>query len=209
MRGQIDRLAAALRLAQPPHVLAISDYGAEQPTGTGVSLVFHHLENVLGQLPSRLTFLRSAEHMQNWSRLIGVAARDGVLPSLHQPLDKAFPTVAAQDVGTLSAALLMQPPAEIAQRVIHVEGPRRYSMLDVAAILAGLLGRPVRATPLPAAEWFTTLTGAGLSASYAAMVVELFLAHNAGRIDAAVAQGPLRRGETELSVVLGQLLPRA
>jgi uncharacterized protein YbjT (DUF2867 family) len=207
MRGQIDRLAAALRQARPDHVLAISDYGAEKPTGTGVTLIFHHLETALGQLPGRKTFLRSAEHMQNWSRLIGVAARDGVLPSLHQPLDKAFPTVAAQDVGALSAELLMRPAADSGRRIIHVEGPCRYSMLDVADILASLLGRPVRAIPLPAADWLTTLTSAGLSASYAAMVVELYLAHNAGRIDAETEAGPVRQGETGLSAVLGKLLP--
>ena len=36
----IDAISDALHLAAPPAVLAISDYGAELPTGTGVTETF-------------------------------------------------------------------------------------------------------------------------------------------------------------------------
>src|SRR5215470_10964664 len=59
-------------------VVAISDYGAELPSGTGVTRAFHHLEQVLGGLASAVTFVRSAEHMQNWARFVPAAARTGI-----------------------------------------------------------------------------------------------------------------------------------
>jgi uncharacterized protein YbjT (DUF2867 family) len=206
MRGQIDRVVEALQQAKPDHVLAISDYGAEQESGTGVTLVFRYLESALRDVAGALTLLRSSEHMQNWARFVGVAIRDGVLPSLHQPLNKAFPTVAAQDVGLIAADLLAEPPAAGERRIIHVEGPRRYTAEGIAAILATQLGRPIRAVALPPDEWSARLTTAGLSPSYAAMVVELFQAHNAGRIDAEPAAGPIRRGTTEMQTILAGLI---
>jgi uncharacterized protein YbjT (DUF2867 family) len=95
----IDSLGEALAAANPQLVLAISDYGAEQSSGTGVTLIFHALEARLRKLPSRLILLRSAEHMENWSRLAKAAAESGRLPSFYRPLTKLLPTVSAFDVG--------------------------------------------------------------------------------------------------------------
>ncbi len=57
----------------------------------------------------------------NWARVLPVALAKGVLPSLHHPPDKRFPTVAAQDVGALAAQLLMdgKPPRHDAARGEH------------------------------------------------------------------------------------------
>jgi NAD(P)H dehydrogenase (quinone) len=202
MRRTVEALAEGLLAAPPRHVLAISDYGAEVEAGTGITMTFHHLEAALGPLPS-VTFLRSAEHMQNWGRQIPVALRTGVLGSLHQPLDKRFPTVSAPDVGTIAAGLLAEPADGV--RVLHVEGPERYTALDVAATLAELSGRDITARELPRDEWLGALSAA-LSESYARLVVELFDAHNAGRIDAA---GEITRGTTPLRDALAPLVAAA
>ena len=87
MRRSIEAIGEAVDAALPPTVLAISDYGAELSAGTGVTMLFHALEERLRRTSSRLIFLRSAEHMQNWSRLIKVAAQTGALPSLHHSGD--------------------------------------------------------------------------------------------------------------------------
>jgi NAD(P)H dehydrogenase (quinone) len=67
-------------------VLAISDYGAQVSDGTGITMIFHYLQEQFRRLPGTVTFLRSAEHMQNWARVIKVASETGVLPSLHHPV---------------------------------------------------------------------------------------------------------------------------
>jgi NAD(P)H dehydrogenase (quinone) len=197
----------ALASAPAPRVLAISDYGAELDAGTGVTMTFHHLEQRLRELPGDVTFLRSAEHMQNWRRQVPAAVESGVLESLHQPLTKRFPTVSAPDLGPVAAELLTdEARGSPAPRVVHLEGPRRYTALDVAATLSELAGRDVVARELPRSEWVAALQRGGVGASYAELVAELFDAHNAARIDAEQGAGEVRHGTTELREALSGLL---
>lgn len=206
MKATIDSVAGALAQSRPARVLAISDYGAQLPTGTGITLAFHHLEAQLKMLPGSLTFLRSAEHMQNWGRSLGRALQTGVLGSLHHPLSKSFPTVAAGDVGLIAADLLM---SDGAPRFVHAEGPRRYSVFDVAEALSVAAGREIVAREAPRRDWIPILTAGGMSPSYAGLVADLFDAHNAGRIDAEQGVGETRKGKTELHAVLSALVPAA
>jgi NAD(P)H dehydrogenase (quinone) len=209
MRRTVEKIAEGLRTAAPRRVVAISDYGAELVSGTGVTLIFHALEQLLAELASYVTFLRSAEQMENWGRQIPVALETGVLPSMHHPVSKLFPTVAAADVGRISAELLREETAVASPQVIHVEGPRRYSAVDVAAAASTLSGRTITVKELPRRRWRAALEQAGISPSYANLVVDLFAAHNAGRIDAEGRIGEIRRGTTELQSVLARLIEGA
>ena len=206
MRTIVESIATALEAARPQAVVAISDYGAEVGAGSGVTLLFHEFEARLRGIDSATTFLRSAEQMQNWVRILKFAATSGVLPSMHHPLTKAFPTVSAGDVGTAAADLLLDGVEAGRQRIVHIEGPRRYTAIDVAAALGALVEREVTARELPRPEWLPVLLRAGLGESYARLVVELYDAHNAGRIDAERAAGEVRLGRTELGEVFTSLL---
>jgi uncharacterized protein YbjT (DUF2867 family) len=210
MHHMIETAASALRANPPPRVLALSDYGAELASGTGITLLFHALEAQLRPLTSHLTFLRAAEHMQNWSRVIPAVLKTGVLPSFHHPLDKLFPSVAAQDVGRLAAQLLIDddPAGDITPRIVSVEGPQRISALDVAHTLAELSGKRVVAHELPREQWTPTLQRAGLGTGHARLITDLYDTHNAGRIDVEAGVGERRFGTTELAEVLATLLPR-
>ena len=209
MRHIIDTGVAALRAAAPPRLLALSDYGAEHADGTGITTLFHYLETQLRTVASPLILLRAAEHMQNWARVLPVALGRGVLPSLHDPLDKLFPTVAAQDVGELAAQLLLDDhPSRETPRVVSIEGKERVSALDVARTLAELSGRPIVAHRMPRDEWPAVLRGAGLGERHAQLIVDLYDAHNAGRIDVEANISERRFGATTLKQVLGALLSR-
>ena len=199
MRLTIDAIARALADAGAPRALAISDYGAEREAGTGITLAFHYLEAQLRKTPAKLTLLRSAEHMQNWSRLFRTAVETGILPSLHHPLTKLFPMVSAVDVGGVAADLLASDADHEAPRVVYVEGPRRYTPLDVAETLSRRFGREVVARELPRQDWIAALTRGGLSARYAALVAELYDAHNAGLIEVERGAAEVRRGATAFS----------
>lgn len=204
MQATIAAIAVALDKARPRSVLAISDYGAHLASGTGLTLTFRQLEDALKKLDVPLTFLRSAEHMQNWSRLAKRAIQNGVLPSLHHPVTKRFPTVSASDVGLIAADLLMSgTPTPL--RIVHVEGPERYSADGVARILGALAGRQVTAQALPRAEWVPALISGGLGVSYAELVAAMYDAHNAGRIDVEQGAGETRSGKTKLRDVLASM----
>jgi NAD(P)H dehydrogenase (quinone) len=79
----IEAAAAAVDSVKPPAVVAISDYGAEHPSGTGIATIFHRLETRLRKISTPMTFLRSAEHMQNWTRHVPSVRSHGVLRSMH------------------------------------------------------------------------------------------------------------------------------
>jgi uncharacterized protein YbjT (DUF2867 family) len=208
MRRMIDVSVAALRAAAPPRVLALSDYGAEHPDGTGITTLFHYLETQLRGIDAHLTFLRAAEHMHNWARVLPMALANGMLPSLHHPLDKLFPTVAAEDVGALAAELLLDTSApQTSPRVVSVEGDRRVSARDVARTLAEVSGRPVVAQEVPRGEWAAVLRHAGLGEHHARLITDLYDAHNAGRIDVEAQISERRFGATSLAQVLAALLP--
>jgi NAD(P)H dehydrogenase (quinone) len=199
MRAIIATVARAIAEVGAPRVVAISDYGAEREAGTGITLAFHDLEAQLRKTSAKLTLLRSAEHMQNWARLFKVAAETGVLPSLHHPLTKVFPMVSAGDVGIAAADLLASADDRETTRIVHVEGPRRYRPHDVAKTLGGLFGREIVARELPRSDWIAALTRGGLSAKYAALVAELYDAHNSGLIDVERGATDIRRGPTEFA----------
>lgn len=208
MRAIIDAIVVALASARPAATLAISDYGAELSAGTGITLTFHYLETRLRTIDTSLTLLRSAEHMENWAALVETALKRGALPSLHQPVTKLFPTVSARDVGFVAADLLATPGIQETPRIVHVEGPRRYSAMDVARMLSDIVEREILAREVPRSAWISALVGGGLSASYAELVAEMFDAHNAGLIEAEHGAGEVRQGTTELSDVLASLARR-
>jgi uncharacterized protein YbjT (DUF2867 family) len=209
--AMMEALGAALERARPKRVVAISDYAAQHPEGTGVTLVLHRLERRLRGLAGT-TFLRSAEQMQNWLRHTTAARVRGELPSLHHPVTRAFPTVSAFDVGK-EAADLLDAPAEggPSPRVVHLEGPRRYCAEEFARVFQKALGRQVVARAVDRADWATALAAGGLGANYARLVMELQDAHNAGRIDVEADVGEVRHGATELEEALAPALgqPRA
>jgi uncharacterized protein YbjT (DUF2867 family) len=200
----IEALGSALERARPGAVVAISDYGAHVPSGTGVTMILRRLEQRLAPLSTTRTFVRSAEHMQNWARQLRPIRARGVIASLHQPVTRAFPTVSAFDVGEVAAELLALPPsAASAPRILHVEGPTRYSAADIARVFEQQLGQTVNAIELPRDQWESTLR-AGMGASYALLVAALQDAHNAGLIDVEPG-GEVRRGTTDLTTAIGAL----
>ncbi|MFM0504011.1 NAD(P)H-binding protein [Paraburkholderia caffeinilytica] len=209
MRRMIDVSADALRANPPQRVLALSDYGAEHASGTGITTLFHSLETKLAPIASQLTFLRSAEHMHNWGRVLPIALARGVLPSLHHPLNKLFPTVAAQDVGLLAAELLLDDrPAKVSPRIVSIEGETRVSALDVAHTLGALTHRQITAHEVPRGEWAAMLHGAGLGEHHARLITDLYDAHNAGRIDVEREISERRFGTTALADVFASILAR-
>lgn len=197
MTETIDSITAALLAEHPDTVLAISDYGAQVESGTGITMAFHYMEDRLSQVPGAVIFLRSAEHMHNWARVVKPAIETGVLPSFHHPVSKIFPTIFAPDLGAMAADLLLQKSAGSRKRVVHAEGPGRYSALDVAATLSEISGRQIVAQEFPETDWIPALTRGGASESYAKLIAELFVAHNSGWIEVEPG-GEVRFGTTEL-----------
>jgi NAD(P)H dehydrogenase (quinone) len=202
----IEAVAEALEHMKPRSVVAISDYGAQHSSGTGITITFHRLEERLRSIPTRWTVLRSAEHMENWSRFLKNAAKSGLLPTFYRPKTKLLPIVSARDVGIVAADLLASSDRRGENgQVVYVEGPRRYSVDEVRQTMEVVAGRPIEGRELPPEKWVSALTQGGLSESYARLVAETYSAHNAGRIDIESEFSDVRRGKTSLVDALSSL----
>jgi NAD(P)H dehydrogenase (quinone) len=206
MRRMIDVAADALRATPPRAVVAISDYGAELPLDTGITKLFHYLEQRFAHVAPHVTFLRSAEHMQNWARVLPVALASGVLPSFHDPLTRLIPTVAAQDVGEAAAEILLEAPRAEPVRIVSVEGPRRISVNEIADILSELSGRAITARVLPREIWTPTLQRGGLGENHARLITDLYDVYNTGTIDVEYGRSERRFGDTALQEVFASLI---
>ena len=79
------------------------------------------------------------------------AREHGVISCFLQPLERAIPMVATEDVGRVAAELLLQDWA--GQRVVELEGPEWVSQHAIAAELSKALHRPVRAQAVARENW--------------------------------------------------------
>lgn len=171
-------IAQAARAAGLPRLVLLSSVGAHLSSGTGPVLGLHKAEAILADVAPRVTFLRPASFMDNWRGLVD-AARGGVLPSFVSDLDAPAPTVSTRDIGAVAADLLRErePP-----RVVELEGPRRYSVRDVAGALGQALGRQVQPIVIPREGWRDALAQAGFGCRYAELLEEMYASLNSGHM---------------------------
>jgi len=197
MRWSIDSLADALERARPKRLLAISDYGAHIREWIGMPSMFRLFEERLRRLDVPKAILRSAEHMEGWAAFLPVAKAMGVLPSLHHPIEGTFPIISAPDLGRIAAELWLGSEGWKGEVVLHAEGPRRCSAVDVAAALSELLGCSVTAQALPREQWQENLERM-LSPSATKLLIDLYDAHNKGGLVDVEPDGKVLHGTTEL-----------
>jgi uncharacterized protein YbjT (DUF2867 family) len=69
---------------------------------------------------------------------VASACETGVIHTFLQPAYKAFPMVAAKDVGRAAADLIQEGKTGV--RVVELEGPCRVSPNDLADVIAAISG---------------------------------------------------------------------
>jgi len=150
-RAIVTALRQALEAAAPPKIVCLSSVGAQHAAGLGLITQLFIFEREMRRLPMPRAFLRPAWFMENGLSDITSARSSGMLWSYLSPLDYSIPMVATADVGAVAADVLTQQWDGL--RTIEIEGPRPYAPNDVAAVLADLLQRPVRAAVVARDTW--------------------------------------------------------
>lgn len=179
-RALIDTLTAALRKAQPPKIVALSSIGAQQERNLGLITQLHLLEQALDTLPMPRAHVRAAWFMENLRWDVPLAQFEGRLASHLQPLDRPIPMVSTDDVGRTVANTLEE--TWFGRRVIEVEGPRRYSPLDMAQSLAAVLEHDVETIAIPREQWATRFVDEGMPADRTAPRIAMLDGFNSGWI---------------------------
>jgi NAD(P)H dehydrogenase (quinone) len=151
-------LTSALDAARPDKVVYLSTIGAQ---ATRSNLLTQHtiIEQALRKLSMRITFLRPGWFMEN-SRWDVPQAKNGVIHSFLQPLDKPVPMVATANIGCLAADLIQE--TWNGHRVVELEGPHRVPPKEIAAGFANLLGRPVKVEAVKRETWESLFRSQGM-----------------------------------------------
>lgn len=155
----IDSVVEALKVAKPKKVLCLSTIGAD---ATYDNLLSQRtlMEAALRELPLPLTILRPAWFIDNAAWDVASARETGLIHSFLMPTDKAFPMVAAKDVGRVAADLIQEDWTGI--RVVELEGPCRVTPNDLADAFARVFRKPVRAVPVPRESWDALFRSQGM-----------------------------------------------
>jgi uncharacterized protein YbjT (DUF2867 family) len=199
-----DALLGVVLQARPQHVVLLSSIGAQHTDGTGPIADLHPVETALSASGIPTTILRAGYFMENWGPMVAGAVESG---ALYHGLEagKKIPQVATRDIGAAAADLLLHPTRS-GTRVVHLSGPEEYSLLDTAAALSRVAGRPIQGVQVPIEGMMGAMQGMGASAEVARIYGEMVAAINSGRVAWEDGNATVRRGTTSLDTVLQTLL---
>ena len=202
-RATAASLKSALEGADPGRVVYLSTIGAQ--AGESNLLTQHTIiEQVLGELPMPITFLRPAWFMENFRWDVAAARESGIIMSFLQPLDKAFPMVATADIGREAAKLLEE--SWTGRRVVELEGPRRVTPDEVASTFAEVLARRVSMNAVPRETWEQLFRSQGMKDPVPR--IRMLDGFNDGWIEFENGDAGSRKGEVALKSVLETLVGR-
>jgi uncharacterized protein YbjT (DUF2867 family) len=195
-------LAAAVRQARLPSVVALSSIGAQHEDGTGVIAMLHRLERHLDGAAPSITFLRPGYFVETWGEVAPVVVTEGVLPSFLEPARK-IPMVSTVDVGRCAAGLLRENHA--GRRIVELGGPADWSAEDVAATFAAVLGLAVVPAFVPPDARPGILARDGVPPEVAAALLGMYEGLANGRVSCEDPRR-IRRGTVSLAEAVGRIV---
>jgi uncharacterized protein YbjT (DUF2867 family) len=197
-------LKTAIEAARPGRVVSLSTIGADAEQE---NLLTQHtvIEQELSTSSVPITFLRPGWFMENAAWDVVPAREQGVLSSFLQPLDKPVPMVATADIGRVAAELLQE--SWNGHCIVELEGPRRVTPNEIAAVFATILGHPVRMEVVPRDTWEPLFRSQGTKNPTPR--IRMLDGFNEGWIEFEAGEASSRKGTVELETVLKALVERA
>ena len=205
-RAIVASLRRVLAKVRPERTVYLSSVGAQQDHGLGLITQSHQVEQEMSSLPIANAFIRAAWFLENYKWDVPTAREQGEINAFLTPLDRVFPMVATNDIGELAATTLQQ--GWQGNRYLELEGPQRYSPLDAAAAFARLLNRPVKAKPIPRAEWNELFEQQGMPKGRTAPRIEMLDGFNTGWIEFERTGAEPFKGRQSLEEVLRDLIQK-
>ena len=202
-RAVIDAVVSAIARAKPRRIVCLSTIGA-QATRTNLLTQRTLLEEALREQAIPVTFLRPGWFMENCVWDVDSARDEGIVRSFLQPLDRAIPMIATDDIGRLAAKLLQEEWT--GARIVELEGPQRTSPEDIAAAFAEVLGKPVRAEAVARESWRALFEAQGMK--HPMPRIQMLDGFNGGWIDFEGHRETIVKGTTPLVDVIRRLVAR-
>jgi uncharacterized protein YbjT (DUF2867 family) len=205
-RASLSNIRAALAKATPPKAVYLSSIGAQLDRGLGLITQSHMLEEIMGELPIAQAFIRAAWFLENYQWDVPGARDSGQVDAYLEPVTKEFPMVATQDIGELAAKTLLENWK--GNRVLELEGPKRYSPLEAAKAFSKVLGREVNVRPIPRSQWQEKFVGQGMPADSTGPRIEMVEGFNSGWIDFEGGDAEYFKGKVTLEEVIKNLVAK-
>jgi uncharacterized protein YbjT (DUF2867 family) len=200
----ISAVREALSQVRPARIVCLSTVGA-QATQPNLLNQLAMMERELGTLDLPIAFVRAAWFMEN-AALDVASAREGVIQSFLQPLDRAIPMIATADIGATAARLLRG--RWTGRRIVELRNAVPVSPNELAASFSRLVGRPVSAQVVARAEWEPLFRAQGMRNPGPRM--QMLDGFNQGWLSFEGGEGvEAVTGATTLETVLRGLLARA
>ncbi len=157
--GTARSIASALQGSGLEKVVLASTYGAQPGDGIGDLSVLHEFEQLVEATGIPAAINRGPYYFTNLDMLVEQARRGGIRTAF--PAGMEIPMVAPSDLGRAAAARLTSGLDDLGIR--YVEGPRRYSFIDVGAAFSDALGNVVTVEEIPRGQIEASFRQAGFS----------------------------------------------
>jgi uncharacterized protein YbjT (DUF2867 family) len=171
------------------HVVGVSALGRGTPQAARAGLVTASLamDDLIAGSGVAYRALACPSFFENLLEEAGSIREDGVFTDTIAP-DRPVPLVAVADIAATAAGLLLDRSwAGVGS--VPVLGPQDLSPEDLARVMTGELGRPVRYRRQPLDELRSTMLGYGLDAAFVAGMVEMKRAKDEG-LDSGAVRSP-------------------
>lgn len=173
-------IATAIVTADVKHVVNLSSQGAELPRGTGPIVGLHEQEARLNALPRvSILHLRSTYFMENLLASIPLIHERGIAGSAVRG-DLKFAMIATQDIADRASEHLLARHFS-GTSYVDLLGQRDLSLQEAFTVI----GRRIGMTRLNYVQFgyddaAKAMIAMGISASFAALIIEMSMALNAG-----------------------------
>jgi len=148
-RAMANALTRALARQKVSRVVLLSAATAAlgEDAGNGLGADLAYFERLLLELGVSVTVLRASYFQDNVLAALPSAERDGIYANCFGSPGTAIHTIAARDVGTLAAQVLLEP-APPKSEIVDLLGPS-YLPAQIGAELGRVLGRSLAIVDLP------------------------------------------------------------
>jgi uncharacterized protein YbjT (DUF2867 family) len=204
-----DSLAAAIQKNKIAYVVALSSFGADKESGTGVVVGLHNLEKKLGSIDGlNVLSLRCGSFMENLLTQIGVIHSLGFMAGPIRP-DLRIPMIATSDIGEVAGELLAKLDF-VGVQTRELLGPRDVTYVEAAKIVGAAIGKPDLAyRQVPAFMLKPAMMQLGMSSSMVDGLLEMSEAQNTGHMRAQEARSPQNTTTTTLETFAAEVFAPA
>jgi uncharacterized protein YbjT (DUF2867 family) len=177
-----DGIVAAVRNAGVKHVVSLSSFGADKPSGTGPVAGLHDLEQKLNQIDgANVLHLRAGYFMENTLPQVGAIRMAGsmigpVAPNLKLPL------IATRDIGAAAADALLRLAFQ-GKQTQELQGQRDLDYNEAAGIIGKAISKPgLGYIQAPNDQIRAAMVQMGMSDNFAGLILEMAGALNTGHM---------------------------